>query len=269
MAATLVLYEGILGSDENYRSFTTSSGETFLVALFKDGVAHVFGSTNFESIESFFEMIVGCFHEQSNFKSELFEAFNCDENTTFTGIRIYPNEGVTILVTKENAKFEDINEKYWECIKAIKEKKRLEREAYMKTPEYRAKRIREIKALLHKQRIMNEIRFVDKSTEIEFEDDYAKREFELWAESSGESGKFAQRWAKYMQHLMKKHNKSLSQIAYNAYLLCGGEKIDPYDYDQKVRPMLSSCWKYGHELNNWSIPEDFDIWELIEEILSH
>jgi len=254
MATTKVYFEEIWDYDKKTRIFRTSKRDSLWVKSFEDGVA-VADPMCGCSITSFAEMIAGCFDEDSNFKSELFRAFNCDENTAFTGIQFDFN-GVTLLVTKENADKDKIYAEWDAGMKANAEKYRLEREAYMKTPEYRAERAKQLKIQTRREQVEKEVLAIDESTELEFKDDEAKANWEKWVEVNSKDGysfgvvKYARRWAKYMQHLMKKHNKTLPEIADNASHASDTEGITGFIYGCAVS-MLSQCWKYGEELRRW------------------
>lgn len=246
MATTKVYFEGIYDYDKKTRIFRTSKRDSLWVKSFEDGIA-VADPMCGCSITSFAEMIAGCFDEDSNFTSELFSAFNCDENTAFTGIQFDFN-GVTLLVTKENANEDKIYEEWKAGMEANAEKYRLEQEAYMKTPEYRAKRAKQLKFSTRRQQVEKEVLVIDESTELEFKNDEAKADWEKWVEVNSKDGyslavvKYARRWAKYMQHLMKKHNKTLSEIADNASHVSDTESITGFMYGAAVAA-LSHCWK--------------------------
>ena len=84
------------------------------------------------------------FDEDSNFEYELRKAFgDCDSETTLNGIKFDIN-GVTILVTKENTDKDKIIAEYRVGLEANEEKSRLQWEAYMKIPEYPAKRAKSL-----------------------------------------------------------------------------------------------------------------------------
>lgn len=254
MATTKVYFEEIWDYDKQTRIFRTTKRESLWVKSFENGIAvadPMCGCT----ITSFAELIAGCFAEDSNFVSELFRAFDCDEKTAFTGIQFDFN-GVTLLVTKENADKDKIYAEWNAGMEANAEKYRLEREAYMKTPEYRAERAKQLKIATRRQQVEKEVLAIDESTELEFKDDEAKANWEKWVEVNSKDGysfgvvKYARRWAKYMQHLMKKHNKTLPEIADNASHASDTEGITGFMYGCAVG-MLSQCWKYGEELRRW------------------
>lgn len=255
MAKTIVNSYKIWDYDKKSRVFRTSKEETLWVNSFENGVAVVEPMVGV-SISSFIEMIVGCFHKESNFTSELFKAFECDENTVFTGIQSNINL-VTLLVTKENADKDKIYAEWKAGMKANEERERLEWEAYIKTPEYRAKKAKQLKIQTRIQQVENEVLAIDESTELEFKDDEAKANWEKWVEVNSNDNysfgvvKYARRWAKYMQHLMKKHNKTLPEIAENASHVSDIEGVSGYMYGIAVA-VLSKFWKYGKELRSWN-----------------
>ena len=207
------------------------------------------------NIWGFAELIAGCFDEDSNFASELLRAYDCDENTPFTGIKFEFN-GVTILVTKENADKDKIYAEWNAGMEANAEKYRREQEEYRKTPEYRAKRAKELKIQTRRQRVEKDVLRVDETSELEFKDEEAKAKWEKFVEVNSKHPysegvvTYARRWAKYMQHLMKEYNKSLPQIASKASYASDIEGITGFMYGCAVN-MLSQCWKYGEELRRW------------------
>ena len=196
------------------------------------------------------------FDEDSNFEYDLRKAFgDCDSETTLNGIKFDIN-GVTILVTKENTDKDKIIAEFRAGLEANEEKSRLQWEAYMKTPEYRAKRAKDLKLQTRKENVEKEVLTVDESSELEFKDDEAKASWEKWVEINSNddysSGvvTYARRWAKYMQHLMTKHNKPLHQIANKASHVSDIDGITGFQYGVAVA-ILSKCWKYGEELRKW------------------
>ena len=98
--ATIVKFEEIWKVDSAIRIFRTSNGPSLMIG-FENGIALVDVPAGY-GILSFAEIIAGCFDKDSNFISELLIAFNCDEDTSFTGIQFEFN-GITLLITKENA----------------------------------------------------------------------------------------------------------------------------------------------------------------------
>ncbi len=236
--ATIVSFDRIY--DKKTRIFRTSSKYSLWITSFENGIATAdpIGGC---MITSYAEMIAGCFDEDSNFTSELLRAFDCEADTNFIGIQFEFN-GVMILVTKENADKDKIYAEWNAGMKANAEK------AYRKTPEYRAK--------LCIRMVEQEVLAIDESTEFEFKDDESKSIWEKWVEikSKNDYGPlvvaYARRWAKYMQHLMSKYNKTLSQIAYETSYVSDINGIAGYAYDCAVG-ILSQCWKYGEELRRW------------------
>lgn len=252
--ATRVYFDGIWDYDKTTRVFRTSGRDTLLVSSFAKGIATVAPMLGSE-ITTFSRLIAGCFEEDSNFEAELRKSFDCDSETVLTGIQFEFNE-VTVLVTKENADTEKIVAEWRAGMNANAEKRRLEREAYRKTSEYRAERARALKVQTRWQTVEQEVLAIDKSTELEFKDDEAKAKWEKWVEINSNDGyslgvvTYARRWAKYMQHLMGKHNKSISQIADNASHVSDIDGITGFMYGSAVA-VLSQCWKYGEELRRW------------------
>ena len=258
MAKTTRVYlEGIWEHNNTSRIFRTIGNDsirTLWVKGFEDGIVTVVPVTGCK-IDTFAEAVCGCFNDDSNFGTEVLRAYNCDENATFKGIQFEFNR-VTLTVTKENADAERIYQEWKAGMEANAEKYRLEREAYMKTPEYRAERAKALKLQTRRETVEKEVLAVDKSSELEFKDDEAKAKWEHWVEINSNDSyslgvvKYARRWAKYMQHLMTKHNKTIYQIADNASHVTDIEGITGFMYGCAVA-MLSECWKYGEELRRW------------------
>ncbi len=254
--ATIIYFDGIWDYDKTTHIFRTvvPKKDTLWVKSFDDGIATVdpmIGS----SITDFAEIVAGCFADDSNFGDEIIEAFDCDENATFIGIKFEFN-GVTLVVTKENADKDKIYEEWNAGMEANAEKHRLEREAYMKTPEYRAERAKALKVDARRQTVEQEVIHIDETTEMEFKDDEAAKLWQQFVEVNSKDGyskgvvTYARRWAKYMQHLMKKHNKSVIEIADNASHASDIEGITGFMYGCAVN-VLAQCWKYGEELRKW------------------
>ena len=254
--ATLVYFDRIWEHDDTTRILRmwAPKRDTLWVESFEDGIATIdpmLGCT----INSFAEVVAGCFDEDSNFASVLLQAFDCDEGTAFAGIKFKFN-GVTLLVTKENADANKIYAEWKAGMEANAEKHRLEREAYMKTPEYRAERAKALKLACRRETVEKCVIAVDESTELQFKDEEAAKNWEQWVEVNSKDGyslgvvTYARRWGKYMQHLMEKHNKTVVDIAENASHVSDIEGITGFMYGCAVS-MLAQCWKYGEELRKW------------------
>lgn len=80
------------------------------VDSFENGIAYIL-PIYMISINELAEIISDLFNESSNFKSELFKAFNCNSDTEFIGIQFEFNF-VNFLITKENADANKICEMY-------------------------------------------------------------------------------------------------------------------------------------------------------------
>ena len=133
---TRVYYEGIWEHNKTSRIFRTignNSIRTLWVEGFENGIVTV-DPVSGCNIKEFAEAVAGCFNDDSNFGTAVLRAYDCDKNTTFSGIKFEFN-GITLTVTKENADAEKIFQEWDTCLKASIEKHRLEREAWLKTPE--------------------------------------------------------------------------------------------------------------------------------------
>lgn len=254
--ATIVYFKNVCDYDNTSRIFRIvfPKRDTLWVNSFEDGIVTVDPSAG-SDIRDFAEIIAGCFKKDSNFEEEIFKAFDSDENATFRGIKFNFN-GVTLVVTKENASKEKIYQEWNAGMEANAEKGRLEREAYMKTPEYRAKMAKALKAAIRKNTVEQEVLFIDETTEMDFKDDEASKKWEEFVKTNSKDSysygvvKYARRWAKYMQHLMSKHCKTVYEIAESSSQVCDIEKITIFMYGCAVN-ILAECWKYGEELRIW------------------
>lgn len=253
---TFVVFREIWDYNKKTRIFDiwTPNRGTLWVESFENGIAVVTpaGGSN---IVTFAAEIAGCFHEYSNFGSEVLKAFNCVKNVAFIGIQFEFN-GATVLVTKENADADKIYEQWETTWKANVEKSEREREEYKKTDEYRMKRAKALKAEIREKNVSRLAVSVDEATEIEFKDEEAANNWKYWVEVNSKDGysrcvvTYACRWAKFMQYLMDKHNKTVADIADNASLVCDIEGITGFMHGTAVAA-LSSWWKYGEELRRW------------------
>lgn len=253
---TIVYFDGIWDYDNTTRILRAVAPrrDTLWVSSFENGIATIDPMCG-SMITHVAEIVAGCFDEDSNFASELLKAFGCDENTAFTGIKFDFNE-VTVMVTKENADKDKIYAEWQAGMEANAEKYRLEREAYMKTPEYRAERAKALKIANRRETVEKEVIAIDESTELQFKDEEAAKNWKQWVEINSKDGyskaviTYARRWAKYMQHLMEKHNKTVAEIADKASHVSDIEGITGFMYGCAVS-MLAQCWKHGEELRKW------------------
>lgn len=233
--------------------FRTSKGGTLWVKSFENGMA-VFDPMAGENLSDFATLVAGCFEEGSNVEEELQKAYNLDSDAKLTAIQFEFN-GEVITVTKENADKDKIVDEYHRLCDISYERYLKEQEEYKKTPEYRAERAKELKEETRKQVIAERVIAVDESTELEFKDDEAKAKWEKFVEVNSDgygSGcvNYARRWAKYMQMIMARDNKSVSQIASQTSHACDINSITGFMYGCAVS-ILSTCWKYGDELRLW------------------
>lgn len=234
--------------------FASSNMRVLKILSFKDGIVEV-RPLGICKIDQFAQLVADCFDKNLKFKSGLFKAFACNDNASFEGIK-FVFDGETLLITEKDAFKDQIFSKCKAVMHAKAERERLEREAYMKTPEYRIKRAKELKIRTRRQHVVKEAMEIDKVTALEFKSDEAKEAWEKWVKTNSSSAygllivHYACRWAKYMQHLMKKHKKELPKIAKNSSSICDREGMTGNSYGLAVAA-LSVCWKYGEELRNW------------------
>ena len=164
---TRVYFEGIWEYNNTSRIFRTIGNDsirTLWVESLKDGIVTV-NPVGGCTITEFANTVAGCFNDDSNFGAEVLRAYNYDENTTFTGIKFKFN-GVTLTVTKENADAEKIYQE-WDTIReANAEKYRLERAAWLKTPEYQEYLAQQETEAIYKKAIEAEVLRIDETIEM-------------------------------------------------------------------------------------------------------
>lgn len=229
--ATTVFFDGTwgfdIGMDYEIYTFRTFDGKHLWIKSFTNGIATAIPPAGC-SITSFAELIDGCFEEGSNFTSELLKAFGYDAETAFTGIQFNFND-ILVLVTKENATKDRIIAEWNNGV------------AVMQSP---------------RNKVEQEVFTIDNSTELEFNDEESKVNWEKFVESNSKdifgfgAMTYARRWAKYMQYLMKKDNKTVFQIAEKASQASDIDGITGFMYGYAVS-VLSQCWKHGKELSRW------------------
>ena len=232
--------------------FRASNNSFIIVTRFKDGIVAVKAMAG-ENIWEFSEMVQDCFKKGSNFVNELLSSYDLEDKIPFKGIEFNFND-ITVLVTKENSNKSKIYDAWKIAMEENAEKSRIEWEAYTKTAEYRIKRAKELKLEWREKQVREKLLSNFESMEIEFKDANTKKVWDKWIEIDSKdfySAKFALYWVKYMQYLMNKHNKSVSQIADNsAHLADRMFGITGFQYGLALNA-ISNCWKYGDELRKW------------------
>lgn len=229
-----------------YRTIGNNEDCDLYVEGFENGIITVNPAAGC-SIYTFAEALAGCFSEDSNFCTEVLEAYNCDENTTFTGIK-FEFSGVTLIVTKENANKNRIFSDWKAGLEANAEKNRRNEEAWQKTAEGQ-------KQLAQQRKKEAEVLRIDETVEMEFKDEEGKKAWDNIVEvnSSDPYGnkiiKYARRWAKYMQKLIAE-GKKVVEIAEKTSYDCDLEGMSRYAYSCAVNALIQS-WKYGEELRKW------------------
>lgn len=251
MAITSVYFTGLSKYDKQVRCFKIiGKPKTLEIRSFENGIA-IQEAEYSRTIQENAEILVGLFNKDSNFKAELFKAFGCSEDTKFKGIQ-FKFDAVTILVTKENADVDKIVEEYHLGIKALQ----LEYEKYKKTPEYKAKRAKELKVQMRKERVIKEMLTVIKDVKLEFANSEAEEKWNHWVKINSNNVystlvvKYATQFGKYMQYLMKKHNKPLYLIADNASRITDTMGMSGFSYGLAVSALVW-WWKNGNELKKW------------------
>lgn len=104
--------------------------------------------------------------------------------------------------------------------------------------------------------IREEIMQIDKTTEMMFRNEEAKKVWDEITEKTSQSfyqdtaiTDFARRWAKYMQTLINK-GKSVAQITEYTSNESDFEGITGHMYSCAINDLFK-CWKYGDELRQW------------------
>ena len=226
---------------------------TFWVTRFENGIATVDPPAGIR-IDNFIEAVVGCFDEDSNFGTEVLEAYNCDENATLIGIKFEFN-GVILTVSKENADKDRIYKDWNASMEANAEKNRLEHEAWLKTPEGQEYLAQKKAKAERKKAVEAEVLRIDETTEMEFKDEESKKVWDSIVEVNSKNSygmcvvKYARRWAKCMQKLIAE-GKSVMEIAEQTSGDCDIEGITGFMYGWTV-DVLAKCWKHGEELRKW------------------
>ncbi len=238
--ATQVRFEDVFSCDGSLW-FRFDDGEAFSVKSLNNGVMVIEAICGC-NIHSFAKNVAGCFEEDSNFNG--LKAIEFEFN------------GAYVSVTAKNANPEKIVQLWNKKMEENRIKYEKEREEYMKTPEYRAKRAKELKAQSRAEHVHEHILSVDESTEMMFKDDEAAKNWNTFVENNSKDPysngvvTYARRWAKYMQYIMQKQNKSVFEIAKQTSHSTDIEGITGFMYGCAVN-VLSQCWKYGEELRKW------------------
>lgn len=253
---TRVYFEGIWEPNNTSRIFRTIGNDsirTLWVESFEDGIVTVDPVAGC-NINTFAEAVAGCFNDDSNFGTEVLRAYDCDENATFTGIKFEFN-GVTLIVTKENADADGIYKEWNAGMEANAEKHRREREAWLKTPEGQEYLAQQKAEEARRKAVEAEVLHIDETVEMEFKDEEGKKSWNQMVEVNSKDPygngvvEYARRWAKYMQKLIAE-GKTVVEIAEKASHDCDIEGITGFMYGCAVNA-LAQYWKYGEELRKW------------------
>lgn len=227
---------------------------SFWVNSFDNGIATLDASCGTD-IREFAAVVEGFFEKHSNFEIELKRVFECDANTKLERVEFSFN-GVEFNITKDNADKDKIYKQYCDGLHEQAEKYRREMEEYMKTPEYREERAKELKSLNRKQRVRQKIIELDRTTQLEFKDERAKAIWKRWCKRNFRHRytrcivKFASCWGKHMQSIMNNPEKSLELIAHESSYASNINGITVYMYGCAVA-ILAECWKYGEQLRKY------------------
>lgn len=227
---TKICFKGLLKKDSTIHFFRTTSVSYLFVSSFEKGIAKLY-ITEGSKILFIAKLLAGCFSSKSNFESELKKEFNCSDETKLIGIQFEAND-VAIMVTKENA------------------------DEYKIYAEYMIAMLKRGDFIDHKRTVKEELNYVDEKTELEFKNDNAKNEWENFVSNEHDSYyeaviTYTRQWAKYMQYVMKKYNKSVFEIAESTSKLYTIDGCTGYICGAAT-DLLSKYWKYGDELRIWN-----------------
>ncbi len=253
---TYVYYDGICEHDNTSHIFRNMSKcasiETLTVESFEDGIVTI--ETPFYCyIEDFAEFVAGCFTDDSNFPSEVYKAYGCNEKDTFEGIK-FEFTGVTLIINKKNAIKEGIVLAWEKGMKANEEERRLKREAWLKTSEGQAYIAQQKAEEARRKAVKYEVLYSDKTIKMEFKDEEGEK---VWKQIVKDYSKkyskgiveYARRWAKYMQKFIAE-GKTVGEIAKETSHDCDIDGISGFMYSEAIN-ILAQCWKYGEELCKW------------------
>lgn len=244
MVATNVRYvTSILDNGATLHWFQNmDGGADLMVEKYENGIAYVVPSY-ITPIVSMVRVVEGCFSDGSNFNEELKKAFKV--NNDFTQIDFCFND-VVVSVTKENADARKLYEEY--MVKRELQGIDPNLPGYEECKDYALKKMRIMEAK-NKEAIS-----VAESTTLIFKDENAKKRWEelVWINSTDKLmlaiTTVAKRWGKYMQYLMETENRSVMEIADEAFFACNF--CEPIYYPLAVA-MLAETWVHGKELREW------------------
>lgn len=239
--ATQVRFEEVFSNDGSLW-FRFDDGEAFSVLSLNNGVMviePICGCT----INSFAKNVAGCFEEGSNFNG--LKAIEFEFN------------GAYVSVNAKNAEPGKIVQLWHEKMEENRVKYEKEREEYMKTPEFRAKRAKELKVKCRRQKVEELVKQCMQTEELQFKDDEARKNWDEFVKNNSKDSysscvvRYAEYWAKFMQYLMTKHEGvTVVKIANETSHAADIDGVTGFMYGCAVN-VLSHVWKYGEELRKW------------------
>lgn len=239
--ATQVSFKDVFSCDGSLW-FRFDDGEAFSVKSLNNGVMvidPICGCT----INSFAKNVAGCFEKGSNLNG--LKAIEFSFN------------GAYISVTAKNAIPEKIVQLYKEKMEENRIKYEKKLKEYMKTPEYRAERAKELKTEYRRQNVEELVKHSMQTEELQFKDEEARKVWDNFVEVNSKDGystcvvRYAEYWAKFMQYLMAKHEGvTVEKIADKASHNADIDGITGFMYGCAVN-VLSQVWKHGEELRKW------------------
>lgn len=242
--ATQVKFESVLGFD-NSLCFRFDDNMSFRVISFNKGVM-VIEPISCYIIDDLAENIAGCFESSSN----------------FYGLKAieFTYKGVSVLVKSKNATPQEIVQLYEKKLEENRIKERNKLDEYMKSPKYRAEKVKTLKLNYRRKNVEELIKHSMQTVELEFKDDYEARK--IWDAfiddfynkyDSPDTVRYAEYWVKFMQYLIDTHkgvtvDKIAEQTSQDVAAI---QEITGFTFNCIVK-LLSHVWKYGDELEQWS-----------------
>ena len=237
---------------EDLKFVDTGTGKTIWIKSFSNGkleISPLCGNT----ISDAAQIAISLLRDDSNITDGLGLAFNLDPNEDVATV-VFDFNGVSIAANKGTTEEEVVKQLYDGYAKE-KTKRDTEYEEYKKTPQYAIDMAEKKRKAEERQRLTDEVKHIDETTEMEFKDDEAKANWDAFVEVNSKDGysagvvNFARLWAKYMQYKLSNGEKlvDIADSASNAADIGG---ITGFMYGCAVNS-LSQMWKHGEELRKW------------------
>lgn len=227
-----MLYTGSTNGGNVRLFWDPRTEKSISVVSYEDGIVTL-GETSLGIFE-YVSIILRCFEEKSGFAKELKTSYCMEECIVIKEIK-FEFEGIWLSITSQDNNVSKIV-RHW---KAAYEK--VEADAYEKA-------------------LRNDITEIVSKEKISFKNEEAKKIFEEWVKDYTYEGRvhsvvqFVERWAKYMQYLMREKGESFSSMATRTYKECKSpesQKEQSALFDLDICYILSETWEYGDEFARW------------------